>query len=91
MKGVVDCFGIHTDNQGSITFAKNNMVNRRNQHIDGQYQFVRDAMETGKAKLLDCSTKEMNDCVLTKPLGRGLFEKIGNAIGFKSVQCVCCK
>ena len=66
---------IGCDNAGTIAFAHNQSITRRNKHVDVKYHFVRDATTRGVVSLVHCPTAEMPADILTKPLGRILFEK----------------
>ena len=61
------------DNAGTIAFAQNESTNR-NKHIDITYDFVRDAVQRKLVTLYHCPTAEMPADMLTKRLGRVLFE-----------------
>ena len=80
---VADVLGINKDptlplgcdNDGTIAFSHNQTRNRRNKHIDIAYHFVRDAIRREIVSLEQCVTSEMTADILTKPLGRVLFQK----------------
>ena len=74
---------IKIDNGGAIDTANNTSINQRNKHIDLQYHFVRDTVQSNQICLEYCpSTDQLADS-LTKPLDRILFEK------FRYMQGVC--
>ena len=72
---------IGCDNAGTIAFAQNESTNRRNKHIDITYHFVRDAVQRKLVNLYHCPTAEMPADILTKPLGRMLFQKFVGLLG----------
>ena len=65
------------DNDGNIAFSHNQTINRRNIHIDIAYHFVRDAIRREIVKLEPRASTEMTADILTKPLGRVLFQRRG--------------
>lgn len=74
------------DNAGTIAFAQNESTNRRNKHIDITYHFVRDAVQRKLVTLYHCPTTEMPADMLTKPLGRVLFEKFVGMVGLSECK-----
>ncbi|CDF40943.1 unnamed protein product [Chondrus crispus] len=74
------------DNVGTIAFAQNESTNRRNKHVDITYHFVRDAVQRKLVTLYHCPTTEMPADMLTKPLGRVLFEKFVGMVGLSECQ-----
>ena len=64
------------DNDGTIDTAKNTSINQCSMHIDLQYQFVRDAIQTQQVILDPCNSEDQAADPLTKPLDRTLFEKL---------------
>ena len=77
---------IGCDNTGTIAFAQNESTNRRNKHIDITYHFVRDAVQRKLVTLYHCPTAEMPADILTKPLGRVLFEKFVGMVGLSECK-----
>ncbi len=76
---------IKVDNNGTIDTAKTTSINQRNKHIDLQYHFVRDAIQSNLVQLeYRESSRQIADS-LTKPLDRTLFEK------FRLMQGLCSK
>ena len=72
---VVCPISIHCDNEASMRMAINPEVNHRTKHINAPYHFSREKVEKGDIKLYYVSTLEQLADILTKSLGRGLFEK----------------
>ncbi|CDF39897.1 unnamed protein product [Chondrus crispus] len=77
------------DNAGTISFAQNESINRRNKHVDVKYHYVRDAIKRNIVYLSHCPTTSMPADILTKALGRILFQKfvelLGLAVSSKSM------
>ena len=69
------CITISADNQGCIDSTKNEASNQRNKHVDNQYHYVRDLVETGAVSFKYCPTDDMTGDTLTKPLDRIKFKK----------------
>ena len=66
---------IHCDNKASMRMAISPKVNHRTKHINAHYHFRREKVEKGDIELYYVSTIEQLADILTKLLGRGLFEK----------------
>ncbi|CDF40674.1 unnamed protein product [Chondrus crispus] len=69
------------DNAGTISYAQNESVNRRNKHVDVKYHYVRDAIKRNVISLSHCRTTSMPADILTKALGRVLFQKFVELLG----------
>ena len=80
---------IFEDNQSTICLAKNQQTNGGTKHIDIKYHFVRDLVETGRIKLVYCSTEDMVADMVADMLTKGLaiqqFEKLRKLAGV--VEC----
>jgi hypothetical protein len=61
------------DNQGSLSLANNLENHQRTKHIDIQYHYVRELVETGAITIEYCPTKLMLADILTKPLNKAVF------------------
>jgi len=61
---------LYGDNQGSIALANNSEYHARTKHIDIQYHFVRECVQSGKIDLQYCPTKDMLADGMTKPMAR---------------------
>ena len=69
------------DNAGTISFAQNESINRRNKRVDVKYHYVRDAIKREIVSLTHCPTTSMPADILTKALGRILFQKFVKLLG----------
>ncbi len=76
---------IEIDNRGAIDTANNVSINQRNKHIDLQYHFVRECVQSNSVLLKYCPSDVQVADSLTKPLDRVLFKK------FRSLQGLCPK
>ena len=74
---------IYSDNQGAIALAQNPGFHAQSKHIDIQFHFVREHVntETGSINLLYHPTNDMTADVLTKGLARGRHQKHRAAMG----------
>ena len=72
---------IQCDNQGAIALTRNPEYHARTKHIDIQYHFVRQHVESGTIELTYCPTHEMTADIFTKPLPRPQFEKHFSGLG----------
>ena len=61
------------DNQGALSLANNPENHQRTKHIDVQYHYTRELVESGALTTDYCPTKSMLADALTKPLGPGIF------------------
>ena len=61
------------DNQGSLSLANNPENHQRTKHIDIQYHYVRELVESGAITIEYCPTKLMLADILTKPLSKAVF------------------
>ena len=59
---------IYEDNQSVIALTKNPIHHTRMKHIDIQYHFIQDKVESNEIELQYISTDEMVADALTKPL-----------------------
>ena len=76
---------IACDNAGTIAYAHNEKVNRRNKHVDIAFHFVKDAIKRNIVQLYHCPSTEMTADILTKPLGRLLFLKFVRYMGLTKI------
>jgi hypothetical protein len=63
------------DNQAAIAMSKNNIQHARAKHIDIRYHYIRDLVMNNEITIEYCASNEMIADIMTKPLGRILFEK----------------
>jgi hypothetical protein len=66
---------IHCDNEVNMRMAINPEINHRNKHINAHYHYSKERMGNGDIELFYVPYVEQVADILTKPLGRGLFEK----------------
>ena len=69
------------DNQGAISIAKNPVAHARTKHIDIRYHYIREAVQNGTINLCFCPSENMIADLLTKPLPRGRFTMLRDAMG----------
>lgn len=63
------------DNVGAIYLSANPVFHARTKHIELDYHFVREKIQQGKVIVKFISSEDQIADILTKPLGRVLFEK----------------
>ena len=66
---------LQCDNQGAMALTRNPEYHARTKHIDIQYHFIRQHVESGAISLFYYPTHEMTADIFTKPLPRPQFEK----------------
>jgi hypothetical protein len=74
---------IHEDNQGTIAIAQNPCNHERTKHIDIQYHFTRERLESGEIALEYCPTNEQVADLFTKALPRDRFTDLTRRLGLR--------
>ena len=72
------------ENESSIKLAYNPVFISRTKHITTHYHFVREKVASGEIQVLHVPTIEQTADLLTKPLGKLLFEKFRDALQITS-------
>jgi hypothetical protein len=72
------------DSQGAKSLAKDNTNHPRTKHIDVQYHYTQEAVESRKITVIHVSTEDMIADILTKPLARDKFSKFCKMLGLQS-------
>lgn len=63
------------DNSGAVELAKVPKMRPRTKHINLVYHHFRSHVKTGRVKIVQVKTEDQLADIMTKPLGRNLFEK----------------
>ena len=69
---------LHEDNQSAIRMSKSCEQPKRLKHIDVKYHFVQEKVKDGIVHVIYIPSTELVADLLTKPLGKVLFEKFRN-------------
>ena len=69
------CLTLHCDNQTVVTNLQNRTGLHRTKHMAVRYSMIRDYMDKGLVSVQHIRTENQLADILTKPLGRHLFEK----------------
>jgi hypothetical protein len=69
------------DNQGAIDLSKNPKHHNRTKHIDVSYHFTRERMAMKEVDVGYIPTGDNVADIMTKGLGRGLYEKFRKLLG----------
>lgn len=77
---------IKADNQGAIALTQDPRFHSRTKHIDIQWHFVRDQVETGAVKFQWVPTNDMAADGLTKALSNEKFTQFVYQLGLKKEQ-----
>lgn len=72
---------IHEDNQSCIKIAESSGEHKRMKHINVKYNFIREAIENGEIRLKYLQSNEQIADIMTKGLGKILFEKHKKNLG----------
>ena len=60
----------------------NNLIyHARTKHVDAQFHFVREKLQSNEIALMYCNTCENNVDTFTKPLGKIMFEMFREMLG----------
>lgn len=71
---------VYEDNRATIKVAENACAMKRSKHIDIRHHFLREHIDNGLIKLVPVATAEQRADIMTKVLGRELFERFRNQI-----------
>ena len=77
----IDATTIRCDNQNSIKLANNPVFHKNTKHIDVQFYFVREKVQSKEIHLVYCNTFDNVANIFTKPLGRIMFEIFREMLG----------
>jgi hypothetical protein len=72
---------IKCDNQILINIAKNLIFHARTKHVEDQFHFVREKLQSHEISLMYCNTSENVADIFTKPLGKIKFELFREMLG----------
>ena len=76
---------IKEDNQGAIALSKNPKFHARTKHIDIKHHFIRQKVDNAEITLEYCPTEQMLADLLTKALGKTLFQRFRDLMGMSNV------
>jgi hypothetical protein len=72
---------IKCDNQSSINLEKNIIFHARTKHVEAQFHFVREKLQSNEIALMYYNTSENDVDIFTKPLGKIKFELFREMLG----------
>ena len=72
---------IKCDNQSSIKLENNPIYHARTNHVDAQFHFVRETLQSNEITLMYCNTCGNTADIFTKPLGKIKFELFREMLG----------
>jgi transposase InsO family protein len=73
------------DNKSAISLSKNPVFHERSKHIDIRYHFIRECVEQGRVGIDYIRTNDQLADVLTKALGRLVFQGLRRRIGMSEI------
>eukprot|EP00253_Pinus_taeda_P002194 PITA_02194 len=76
-----DATVIKCDNQSSIKLANNPVFHKNTKHIDTQFHFVREKVQSKEIFIEYCNSCDNATGIFTKPLGRIKFELLREMLG----------
>lgn len=74
-----------TDNMGAIHLTTKSTFHARTKHIEIQYHWIREVVNSGALVVQHVPTREMMADLLTKPLGKQQFHKLRLMLGMQFV------
>eukprot|EP00253_Pinus_taeda_P026363 PITA_26363 len=83
-EGQKEATSIKTDNQSTIKLAYNPVFHKNTKHIDTQFPFVREKIQSKEICVDYCNTCDNVADIFTKPLGRTKFELFRGMLGVKN-------
>ena len=65
-----ECVGLYQDNISTQLLIKNGKMSsgKKTKHIKAKFFFIKDRVDDGEIKVIDCPTEEMWADIMTKPL-----------------------
>ncbi|WVZ81518.1 hypothetical protein U9M48_028885 [Paspalum notatum var. saurae] len=69
------------DNMAAIALSKNPVLHDQSKHIDTKFHFIRECVDRGDINVEFVGTKEQLVDILTKPLGKTLFQELPERMG----------
>ena len=73
------------DNKSAISLSKNPVFHDRSKHIEIRYHFIRECVEEGRNGIDYIRTSDQCADILTKALGRLIFQELRKKIGMTDV------
>jgi hypothetical protein len=67
---------IYEDNKGCIDLSKNPVHHKRTKHIDIQYHYVRERVESREVQLVQCASEKNIADIFTKALTKDKFQRL---------------
>ena len=66
----MECVGLYQDNISTQLLIKNGKMSsgKKTKHIKAKFFFIKDRVDDGEIKVIDCPTEEMWADIMTKPL-----------------------
>ena len=66
----VECVGLYQDNISTQLLIKNGKMSsgKKTKHIKAKFFFIKDRVDDGEIRVVDCPTEEMCADIMTKPL-----------------------
>ena len=83
---------IQTDNQGCLALARNPEFHDRTKHIDIQYHWIREVLDSGRVEMHFVGTEDQVAGIFTKPLSKEKFERFKREPGMRGglEECLLC-
>eukprot|EP00253_Pinus_taeda_P013773 PITA_13773 len=79
---------IYCENSLAITLSKNFVFHKRTKHIDTKFHFIHELVNNGEIVLQHCRTEDQFADILTKPLGKKIFDHFRKCLGMQKNPAV---
>lgn len=76
---------LHRDNLGAIQLTSKSVFHARTKHIEIVYHFIRELVKSKTVSLVHCASKNMMGDLVTKPLGKGLYQWLRQLVGMSNI------
>ena len=77
---------IHCDNNSTIEFSKNHVLNGRSKHIDVKYHLLRDLTKDRILDFIYCENEDQIVDIMTKPFKSTTFLRLRKLLGVCTVE-----
>ena len=81
---------IFCDNTSTISLSKNHVFHKKRKHIDTRFHFIHELVNNGDIALQFCGSQDQLADILTKPLGKSVFDFQRQHLGIISVDVCNC-
>jgi hypothetical protein len=81
-----DAIVMNEDNKAAIQLATDRRFSERTKHMDIKYFYIAGELEANRVVIEYCETAKMIADIMTKPLGRVVFQRLRDMLGVKEIK-----